>query len=761
MAPPTSTSLRAALVHVMTLGLLAPLYSVAAQPAPPAGMSTPTRVANMSARRGRAHKVSEAPIVDGKLDDAVWRDAEPFDGFVQREAKEGDPVSERTEVRVLSDGQALYVGAWLYDKDAQGIVPGEKVRDVLLTNSDYFAIILDTYLDKQNGFVFATTPAGVEYDGQVTREGEGGAVTQTGQTRAQTGSMGGFNLNWDGSWTVATSSDERGWYAEFRIPFSTLRYGGGSSQTWGLNMARSIRRKNEEALWSFVPRQFSLYRLSREGTLEGLEVPVKRVATVTPYVLGSTSRNFATDATFKHPAEWGIDAKYGLTPSLTLDLTYNTDFAQVEVDEQRTNLSRFPLFFPEKRTFFLENAGVFSAGTPQAVDLFFSRRIGIDTLGNPVPIRGGGRVSGRVGGMTVGLLQIFTEDVGAQPGNSYSVGRAVKEFGRRSRVGVIGVQRMGLGDNADDHNRTYGVDGRLGVNDAFTLDWWGGRTESPTLHRDDAAYSALASYTTREWSNTARIVQAGRDFNPEVGFLNRAGGYRYVELALMRLVRNDAWTHVRQWNPHTSFRGYYGLDGYYQSGQIHVDMTEFTFNDGGRFGPELNFYHEGLQQPFTIAKGVTLPVGSYDYPVYGFDWDTDPSRNFSLTMRGDFGPFYNGTRNGGRGEFRYRQGAAFTSSLVLDYNDVHLDQGNFVRTLIGTRLGYNFTPRVFINSLIQYNNQARVWTANARFGWLNTAGTGLFIVYNEGQEADSFTRWVRPQSRSLVVKYTRQIGTGG
>ncbi|MEO6446367.1 MAG: DUF5916 domain-containing protein [Gemmatimonadaceae bacterium] len=752
---PTTPWVYATLTLLLATLTLRPAPLPAQQTAAPADSTT-----RLQARTGQAHPIKTPPAVDGRLDEAVWKEATPFEGFVQRESKEGDPVTERTEVRLLTDGEALYIGAWLYDREPHGIVRGEKVRDVTLTNSDYFAIILDTYLDRQNGFVFATTPAGVEYDGQVVREGEGGAVFQSGQSRAQTGSMGGFNLNWDGSWTVATSIDSLGWYAEFRIPFSTLRYGGAADQRWGLNMARSIRRKNEEALWSFVPRQFSLYRLSRAGVLEGLQVPVRRVATVTPYVLSANTRNFATDATYKHPVEFGVDAKYGLTPSLTLDLTYNTDFAQVEVDEQRTNLTRFPLFFPEKRPFFLENAGVFSAGTPQAVDLFFTRRIGIDSLGNPVPIVGGGRVTGRVGGMTIGLLQIFTEERSkAQPGNSYSVARVTKELGRRSRVGMIGVQRLAVGD-ADNHNRTFGVDGRVGLSDAFTVDLWGGKTETPNRGNDDLAYSGLATYQTRDWNNTVRFLQAGRDFNPEVGFLNRQGGYRYTEASVMRLVRRPSWTRVRQWNPHASFRGYFGLDDFYQSGQIHIDMTEVTFANGGRFGPEVNVYHEGLQVPFRIAPKVTLPVGSYNFTGIGLDWDTDPSAPLSMVLRGDFGPFYNGVRNGGRATFTYRRGAAITSSLILDYNDVHLDQGNFVRKLIGTRVGYNFTPRVFLNSLVQYNNQARAWTANARLGWLNTAGTGLFIVYNEGQEADSFFQWVRPQARSLVIKYTRQLGTG-
>ena len=729
--------------------------------------SADSSAAHRAAPVARAHSINTAPVINGKLDDPAWAGAQPFSGFVQRELQEGAPISERTEVRVLTDGEALYVGAWLYDRDPSRIVPGEKVRDVTLTNSDYFAIILDTYLDRQNGFVFATTPAAVEYDGQVVKEGEGGGVTQSGQTRAQSGSMGGFNLNWDGSWTVATSVDSLGWYAEFRIPFSTLRYGGGATQNWGLNFARSIRRKNEEAFWAFIPRQFNLYRLSRAGTMEGIRVPVRRVATVTPYVLGGMQRAYALDTEGRlgyassRPGELGADLKFGLTPSLTLDLTYNTDFAQVEVDEQRTNLTRFPLFFPEKRPFFLENAGTFSAGTPQAVDLFFTRRIGIDSVGRPVPIIGGGRVSGRVAGLTVGMLQLFTEDVSTGPPTmSYTVARVSRELSSRSRVGAIAVQRMSTEDTRD-HNRTYGIDGRVGAGESWTFDWWGSKTETPGRRGDDFAYSARAGYQTGDWNNGIRFVQVGDAFNPEVGFLNRSGGYRFYDISFMRLVRAPSIKWLKQWNPHSSFRGYYGLDDFYQSGQWHIDLTEVEFANGGRFGPELNFYHEGLQAPFEISPGVVLPAGSYDYPSPGLDLSTNPSSPVSLTLRGDFGPFYDGTRNGGSATLVMRRGASFTSSLLVDYNDVHLDEGDFVRSLIGTRLAYFFTPRVLAQALVQYNNQARAWTANARFGWLNTAGTGLFVVFNEGQVADGFFDWVRPQTRSFVVKYTRQFGTGG
>jgi hypothetical protein len=708
-------------------------------------------------RAGTATVITSAPVIDGRLDDDAWQNGDVYRDFIQRELREGDPVTERTEVRVLTDGEALYIGAWLFDREPGGIVVGEKLRDVTLSNSDYFGFILDTYLDRQNGFMFATTPAGVEYDGQVVKEGEGGGVFQSGQSRAQAGSMGGFNLNWDATWQVATSTDGEGWYAEFRIPFSTLRYGAGATQDWGLNFVRKIRRKNEEAFWTFIPRQFNLYRLSRAGTLRGIQVPARRVATVTPYVLGSSARNFAVDSRMQRTGEFGADVKYGVTPSLTLDLTYNTDFAQVEVDEQRTNLTRFPLFFPEKRPFFLENAGVFSAGTPQAVDLFFTRRIGIDTLGSPVPIVGGGRLSGRMGRTTVGLLQIFTDETARADAQSYSVGRVAWELGGRSRFGAIAVQRLPT-DSTDDVHRTYGLDGRIGAGDAWTIDWWGARTHSPTRNGDEVGYSVRAGYQTSAWNNALRYIQVGEDFNPEVGFLNRSGGYRFYDISFMRTVRRQELPWLKEWNPHANYRGYYSHDGFWQSGQVHVDMTEVQFARGGRFGPEYNWYHEGLRQPFTIANGVTLPAGSYGWGSVGLDWDSDPSAPLSFTSRSEWGGFYSGTRLGETVSVTYRRGASLTTSLQADYHDVNLDEGDFVRSLVGVRVGYFFTPRVFLQSLVQYNNQAHVWTANARFAWLSTAGTGLFVVFNEGQEANGFFDWIRPQSRSVVVKYTRQIG---
>ncbi len=701
---------------------------------------------------------SNAPVIDGRLDDDAWAGAEVITGFFQREPVEGEPVSERTEVRILADEEALYVGAWLYDRTPEQIVVGERVRDANLETGDYFGIILDTYRDRQNGFIFSTTPASIEYDGQVVREGQGGGVFQRGQTRQQAGSAGGFNVNWDGSWEVAASQDGEGWYAEFRIPFSTLRYAGGSVQTWGMNLVRRIRRRNEESFWAPVPRQYNLMRLSMAGDLVGVPVPVQRAATVSPYVLGSAQRDYVTspDDT-DYPREIGVDAKLTLA-SMTLDLTTNTDFAQVEVDEQRTNLTRFPLFFPEKRPFFLENAGTFTAGTPQAVDLFFTRKIGISDGGNPVPILGGGRLSGKVKGLSVGLLQIFTDDLSEDieagvAENSFTVARVTKEVGGRSRAGAMFVQRRATHDGGD-YNRTYAVDGRVGIGDVWTFDTWIAKTETPSLTGRDVGWSQYGQYRTRDWEVYARYTQVGEDFNPEVGFLNRTG-YRNITAQVQKYIRSSVpW--IREFTPHLTYRAYWDFAWFQETSYIHLD-TEAQFESGGRFGPEINFHGEGLREPFEIAPGVVIPAGNYDYIQNVWDLTTNPSAPFSVVGRFEVGGFFSGHQVGGNTTVTYRRGAALTASLALNHNIVRLDEGDFETTLLGVRFGYFFTPRVFLQSLIQYSDQADTWSANVRFGVLDTAGTGLYVVYNEAQESHGLRSLVTPMSRSFIVKYSRQL----
>ena len=699
-----------------------------------------------------------SPTIDGRLDDDAWSLGEPVTEFFQREPVEGEPVSERTEVRFLADDEALYVGAWLYDRSADQIVTGERLRDANIQVADHFGFVLDTYSDRQNGFIFTTTPAAIEYDGQVVNEGVGGGRT-AGSSRQQRGASGGFNLNWDGSWEVATSRDGQGWYAEFKIPFATLRYAGGSVQTWGLNMVRRIRRRNEESFWAPIPRQYNLMRLSMAGALAGVPVPARRAATVSPYVLSSVERDYVNAPDTRYPNQVGVDAKITLTPSLTLDLTTNTDFAQVEVDEQRTNLTRFPLFFPEKRPFFLENAGTYAAGTPRAADLFFSRRIGISPGGNAVPILGGGRLSGRVGGVGIGLLQIFTGDLDEQVeagvhGNSFSVARVTKELPNRSRAGAMFVQRRATRDG-EDLNRTYAVDGRLGIGDAFTVDAWVARTQTPGLRGGDQAANVNVSYQIRDFSTSYQFRSVGRNFNPEVGFVGRVG-YRYLDANIQKQVRMPSVSWIREFNPHINARYHWRMGGELETGYFHVD-PEFVTEGGGRFGPEFNFHNEGLTEPFEIAPGVVIPAGRYNDLLPAWEMRSDPSARFSVQSMLRGGQFFTGRRYEGDFTVTYRQGEVLAASLSVNHNIVRLDEGDFETTLVGLRVGYFFTPRIFLQSFLQYSDQANVWLLNMRFGWLDTAGTGLYVVYNEAQESHGLRRLNGPMTRGLIIKYSRQL----
>ncbi len=703
------------------------------------------------------------PVIDGRLDDQAWQTAPSMDGFTQREPMEGGTPSQPTRARVLFDDAGLYVAVWAYDDEPSRIIPGENRRDVDLEQSDAVSFVLDTFQDRQNGFVFGTTPAGIEFDGQVTREGQGatGAVS----ARQQTGSGAGFNKNWDGSWSVATSVDGEGWYAEFFIPFSTLRYQDGDVQTWGLNLSRRIRRGNEEVFWSPIPRQFNLFRVSMAGSLDGLEPPRQRNAFVTPYVRSSAERDFLASTDVDWEGALGGDAKFTLTPSLALDLTVNTDFAQVEVDDAQVNLTRFPLFFPEKRPFFLENAGTFAVGSAQSVELFFSRRIGLRE-GREVPILGGGRVTGRALGLNIGVLNIQTraQDVydpseGAQvplaPNENYGAVRAFREMGNRTRLGGIFVSRLNtdaLGSaDEKDYNLTYGLDGRLGVGEYLTFDGFAAATETPGLGGDAYSYSLSADYDSSLW-------RWGAAFS-EVGFLSRSD-YRFASLSLLRRVRFDDVDWFRELRPHATYREFWNREGFTETRLLHID-NHFEFSNGAFFQlPAVNFTEEGLTEPFEISDGVIIPAGSYNNVEWGFRANTDRSAPLSVEGRINIGGFYSGTRYGTDATVSYRWQDRFVASGRVVYHDVNLEEGDFETTLLSLKGAYSFTPRIFLQGTVQYLEQTGNFTGNLRFGWLNTAGTGLYVVYNDIEHLK-----VRPSDevpegplfRTLIIKFTRQF----
>jgi len=741
---------------MMTLVVvLASVASARAQMPAPAGGSAPTAVVS---------RAPVPPLIDGRLDDEAWKTAAVLTGFVQREPVEGQPASERTEVRVVQDEQALYIGAWLSDRDPPGIVVGETRRDASLDNTDAFFLVLDTYLDRQNGFVFGTTPMGIEHDGQVANEAQGGAGAGAG--RQQGGSGGGFNLNWDGSWTVATSIDANGWYAEFRIPFSTLRYPQGGAQTWGVNFARNIRRRNEQAVWAPIPRQFNLYRVSLAGTLAEVRAPTRRVLTVTPYVLSEAFRDYAAESPADLDASVGFDAKVGVTQSLTLDLTVNTDFAQVEVDDQQINLTRFPLFFPEKRTFFLENAGTFTVGASRAAELFFPRRIGLAS-GREVPIQAGARLTGRLAGLQIGLLNVQTNrldvidpatdtTVRLAPANNFGVVRLFREYRNRTRLGGIVVSRVNTSD-ANDRNLAYAVDGTLGIGDAITFDGWASRTVTPGIDDGDYAFSLGSRYQTRDWNTSGTYRQVGDGFNPEVGFLSRKA-YRHVNLRVQRNYRFPEVAWFRELRPHVSWQEFWDLSGFSESRLLHFD-SHFEFASGAFFQlPGLNVTGEGLREPFEIRKGIIIPPGSYNHLDWEFRYNTDRSAPLSIQGSIDAGGFYTGRRVGTGATINYRHRDRFVTSLRLNYVDVNLAEGDFVTSVVALDSSYSFTPRMFLQVTVQYNNDTENVGGNIRFGWLNTAGTGLYVVYNDTEHLGSLERTglpAGPQQRQFVVKYTK------
>jgi len=741
-------------VGVLLTALAGPL---AAQPGP--GDATPMASARPVAQ---ALRVDQGPVLTGRLDDPLWRQARVLSDFVQHEPFEGLPASERTEVRVLFDGEAVYVGARLHDSDASGIIRGEVRRDASLKEQDSFLIVLDTYLDRQNAFLFGTTPAGIEHDGQVTREGEGGfggplAIRSTGGSGGQASSA---NLNWDGTWTVKTAVDSAGWTAEFRIPFKTLRYTGGSPQRWGLNLARFIRRKNEEAFWAPVGRQHTVYRVSEAGTVEGIEPPAGRVARITPYALGTLERDFLARPDAEARVQAGADAKFGLSPSLALDLTYNTDFAQVEADEEQINLTRFNLFFPEKRPFFLENAGTFAFGSPQSVELFFSRRIGIGAEERRVPILGGGRLTGKAGGFTVGLLDIQAERVRVAdqtiiaPDN-FAVARVLRELPHRSRLGAIAVSRLNT-DSTGDYNVTVGADGRLGIGDAVAIDGFLAHSETPGREGSANSWHLAGSYTSRTWEGGATIRQVDAGFNPEAGFLERPA-FRFFSLRVLRHIRTPGLRWFRETRPHITFRQYDDPEGKPQSRLIHID-SHMVFANGAFFEfPGFNLVREGFQEPFEISPGVVLQPGVYDWVEWAMNYNTNLSAPLAVSGRATAGEFYTGRRAGLTANLTARPDDRLNAQLRVTYENVRLDEGDFERVLLGMRIAYAFTPRIYLQSLTQYNNQSRSLSANIRFSWLGPGGTGLFVVFNEGRQTGEEAG---PINRAVIVKFTRQFDLG-
>jgi hypothetical protein len=680
-----------------------------------------------------AVRITEAISLDGVLDEAAWALATPATDFVQRRPNPGALSAENTEARFLFDEDNLYVGVICYDSDAENIVVNELEEDFGYVSGDIFTLAIDSLHNLQSSFLFVTNPAGAKADLQA--------------------SPGVFNSDWDGVWDVQVRRNSEGWIAEFVIPFKTLRFSNATSQEWGINMNRNILRINEESDWSPFPVRFDLSRVSQHGTLQGLEnIRQGRNLKVTPFVTAGLTQSRPSDDPFApydrdYDYDGGVDLKYSLTPSLTLDATYRTDFAQVEVDRQQVNLTRFNLFFPEKRDFFLENAGTFAFGQGNNLVPFFSRRIGLSSQGTPTPIVGGARVTGQVGPYDAGFLVMKTERQDLTPSNNYVVGRLKRRFLTNSWVGGLVTDRES--SVAGDYNRVYGVDAHLQFYQRLEFDSFILRSDTPSVSGRNQARQFEVAWRDDELTLAAGYNEIQTNFNPEVGFVRRANNTHYRgDVSWNPLFENNLV--VRNLILGTEFN-------YYEDGATEqIETREERLNLGIRFenNGTVNFRviqtFDRLLEQFPIHSSVAIRQGDYHYLSYAATASSNPGGKISVNGLVEWGEFWSGRRRSFIGGVSWKPNVHFSMNVDYTRNQVNLAEGDFTSDLVGARFLYAFSPRAFFNAFIQYNADTRQLSSNVRFNIIHHPLSDLFLVYNELRD----TQNGQLLQRGLVFKLT-------
>ena len=674
--------------------------------------------------------------LDGRLDEAVWQEARPVGDFYQWQPNNGAPSSERTEVRFLFDDDNLYVGVRCFDRSIDELIVTELREDFSGTQSDGILILIDSLHDRRSAFGFGTNPAGAKRDLQLMNNG------------------GQLSFDWD----VRVSQDAEAWYAEFVILFKTLRFTNASSQEWGLQLVRNIRRLNEESHWSPVPRRFRA-RISMAGTLRGLEgIRQSRNLKVKPYINASMAdaRGADTgDVSRDYNFDGGFDLKYGLTPSLTLDATYRTDFSQVEVDQQQTNLTRFNVFFAEKRDFFLENSGVFNFGTGTArgranLIPFYSRRIGLkctrDNSGcTPVPIVGGTRVTGKVGKYDVGGIAMKTESSDAAPSDNFIVGRVRRNMLQSSWIGALFAERNST--VAGDHNRLFGADLHLQFFQRLDLDGYVMKSKTPNMEGDDMAARFETAWREDDWDIRVEVDQIQGNFNPEVGFARRRDFTKYASGA--------GWRPRLEGNPLIRNFVLSGIYEYFQDldGKVESRNNDYTFGidfqDSASLDLDITNTFDRLDEDTTIS-GTLVPAGDYQYRAYTLGFTTNRSRVVSGSGNLGWGEFWNGTRNTYGGGFELRPDHHLNLALDFDRNVVELTGSSFTTNLMSVRSLYAFTSRMFLNAFIQYNATRGELTSNIRFNFTYRPLSDIYLVYNDRR--DTLTGVLI--ERAFIVKVT-------
>jgi len=748
MIRPANVPFPGAILRRSTLGrrprlvLCAAMCALAARPATAADPRIVTAVE------------TRTPItLDGVLDDEAWITAEPATDFVQAEPHEGQAATERTTVRLLFDRDALYVGVRCDDAMASALIVNDIRKDFTPGEQDTFELLLDTFADRRNGFVFATNPAGARSDTQIANEGRD------------------VNTSWDAVWSVATKVDASGWSAEMRIPFKTLRFERGEGRIWGANFSRRIRRKNEVDYWSPVPRVYNLYRAGLAGTLMGLgDVSQGHNLRIKPWVAGNSTRAVG-GGEFDPASHAGLDVKYGVTPSLTLDVTVKPDFAQAEADEQQVNLTQFSLFFPEKREFFLENSGMFYFGDipresrlgnarfappEEEMLLFFSRRIGLTDTGQEIPIAAGGRLTGRVGRTGVGLMTIQTQQEGVRDGDNYTVLRARRDVLRNSDIGAIFLSRLSSGLSSD-RNEVAGVDANFRFMKALSINGFLARSFTPGVTGGEMSGKGSIVWNDNFLHTQYSLLSVGDNFRDDVGFIKRQGVRKhFVDFGIR--FRPEWWRKlgVRELHPHTRYNIYTDQSNAKVSHTNHVAMAWF-FERGGYMEVQWNPRFERIAVPFKVRTDQSFAIGSYGWNEYALELETNHSRKVSGSALITTGGFWNGTQNTIKGGVVYRPSYQLTFDIALQRSDITLPlpMHDFVTNLVTSRIGYAFNTRTFLDTLLQYNTDLKQFSANIRFDLIHRPLSDLFVVYNEQQLTNEPTPV--NAGRGFIVKYTHML----
>jgi len=669
-----------------------------------------------------AVRVEVGPVIDGRLDDPVWQEAELIDEFIQQEPFEGAPASERTEVRVLYDAERIYFGVRAFDSEADRIVATEMRRNAdRILQEDNIQIILDTYMDSRSGYMFVTTPLGARLEQQISDEGEGG----------RGGVSSNVNRDWDGVWEAATQRTDDGWTAEIAIPFATLRFPGTEVQSWGMNLMRNMARKNEQAYWSPVPRGYGLSRVSRAGMITGLHsIRGGRDLRIKPFAVGGgrwESNGGEWDRSTQ--SDVGLDLRYGVTASLNLDLTLNTDFAQAEVDDEQVNLTRFPLFLPERREFFLENAGQFNVGTlsssDRMADLFFTRRIGLSEAGDPVPILGGARLTGRVGRNNLAFLSVQTDEAFGNRGENFTVARYSREIANRSRVGGIFINRSEWG--GDHWNRTAAADLTLAPHPSFTMNGFLAGTATAGAGGNGTGGHLRAAWLDDRWNVYAEYTDLDDDFNPEVGFVPRTG-IRTSKFHIERTPRPGRWG-VRVLEP--MYNVTYTTD---QGGRLlsrrHHYMVGSRWDNGSTFIVWYNDYFERLDAPFAVRPEIVVAAGDYRFGEWRFWYMSNRAARVYGSLSYAPQTFFDGTRTDLNGSLGVRVTPQLATEAGLSRNEVELPAGSFNANVGSFRVDYALSPEMMLRSVTQYNSLTEQWSSSARFRYTYRPGSDLFLVYD-------------------------------